>query len=312
MHFVAEKEGNKPQSEGRNRRVLTVAPTRRQLIARGAAAVASLALGATSAGAQEKMTETQSTAPDKTPQTNRVSTTTLNVVFNGTMVMGFEEDGITVIAPEIVDHLHLYLINGVDFRGKKLKIAISGNPGRPKSWAQIVNPSQVLILNQKDTKGMPVAGRKDATITLPYPDHILPLRLLDMTFDNAAGGQWAGALVFVYATAIQGSVAVMGTSCTVRNPIANYSELHVLASVRPHSIDPGDCHSRMSWEAIAKLINKDWQWKSGKELDPQPKRVPGMDHDVDDPDYSIPANDRSQILGGGNCKVPIVVVTHQP
>jgi len=52
-------------SEGKNRKVPAAAPTRRQLIAGGAVAVAGLALGATNAGAQEKMTETQSTGPDK-------------------------------------------------------------------------------------------------------------------------------------------------------------------------------------------------------------------------------------------------------
>ena len=52
-------------SVGKSRRVLTAVPTRRQLISGGAVAVAGLALGATGAGAQEKMAETQSTGPDK-------------------------------------------------------------------------------------------------------------------------------------------------------------------------------------------------------------------------------------------------------
>jgi activator of HSP90 ATPase len=52
-------------SKGKNRTVRTATPTRRQFIAGGAVAVAGLALCATSAGAQEKMAETQSTGPDK-------------------------------------------------------------------------------------------------------------------------------------------------------------------------------------------------------------------------------------------------------
>jgi hypothetical protein len=319
MHFVEEKEGNKPQSEGKNRRVLASTPTRRQLIAGGAVAVAGLALGATSACTQGKMPETQSTGPDKTQQTNQASTTTLNVVFNGAMIMGFGDNEITVIAPEIVDDLHYYKINDVDFRGTQLKVAISGSPGRPTTWDDIIDRSRVLILNRKDTKGMPVAGPKDATITLPYPNYIYPLRSLEMRFDNAAGnGRWAGALVFVYTAAVDRSIVVTGTStnCTVQHPIANYSDIHVLASLRPKSPDCGDQHSVQSWKAIATLIHKDWQWKSGKELNPQPRRVPGMDHDVDDPTYYFPGSAQHSTdpvagckLGGGNCKVQIVVVT---
>jgi activator of HSP90 ATPase len=52
-------------SEGKNRSVLTAASTRRQVIVGGAVAVAGLALGSASAGAQEKMSEAQSTGPDK-------------------------------------------------------------------------------------------------------------------------------------------------------------------------------------------------------------------------------------------------------
>src|SRR5712692_3912885 len=52
-------------SEEKNRRLPAAATTRRQLIVGGAVAVAGLALGATNAGAQEQMTETPSTGPDK-------------------------------------------------------------------------------------------------------------------------------------------------------------------------------------------------------------------------------------------------------
>jgi activator of HSP90 ATPase len=52
-------------SEGNNRNAPADVPTRRQLITGGAVAVAGLALGATNAGAQETMAETQSTGPDK-------------------------------------------------------------------------------------------------------------------------------------------------------------------------------------------------------------------------------------------------------
>jgi activator of HSP90 ATPase len=52
-------------TEGKTRITPSPAPTRRQAIAAGVSAVAGLALGATTATAQEQMTEQQSIGPDK-------------------------------------------------------------------------------------------------------------------------------------------------------------------------------------------------------------------------------------------------------
>jgi hypothetical protein len=244
-------------------------------------------------------------------QTRMMSTTTLNVVFNGTMVMGFGEDGITVIAPEIADHHHLYTINQVNFQGADVPVSISGKRQPPASWDRIIDGRIVMMFNQSDTQGMPKPGPKDALIQLPYPDYIHPLRLLDMTFDDPVrNGRWAGALVFVYSAVIESSVVVGGLTCKPRDPILNYSELYVLASLPPFHPDPGDDHSKKSWDAVAKLIHKKWKWQSGKEVDPQPKRVPGMDRDIDQP-FGLPTVHDPHTDGGGNCKVPIVAVMYK-
>jgi hypothetical protein len=250
----------------------------------------------------------------QTRKEDAVLTTTLNVVFNGTMVMEFGEEEITVIAPYIDDKLHRYEINHADFRGnKEVRIAIPGSPKRPAMWGRIMDPNQVLIVDQSNIGGMPHRGNNDAVIKLPYPERIYPLRLLDMKFDHPSGnGRYAGALVFVYPAAVEGAIQVSGVSCTVRNPIANYSELYVLASITPHTDDPDDHHSRMSWAAVKNLIHNTWEWESGSDGSPQPKRVPGMDCDVDAKEYPIQDPGDLTILGGGNCKVPIAIVTYDP
>jgi hypothetical protein len=241
-------------------------------------------------------------------------TTTLNIVFNGTMVMGFGEDEIVVIAPQIDDDGHRFEINRTDIkRNLQVKIVIPGNPGPPTDYGRIIDPRQVLMLDKNQAGGMPVAGQNDATIRLPYPERIYPLRLLDMKFDDVSGnGRYAGALVFVYPAAVEGGIKVTGVNCAVRSPMANYSELYILASITPQIPDPGNHHSRMSWAAVANLIHSAWSWASGDDTQPQPKRVSGMDCDVDAKDYPIP--DRSVQLvpfGGGNCKSPIAIVTYK-
>jgi hypothetical protein len=244
-------------------------------------------------------------------QSTTALTTTLNIIFNGTMVFGFDKGKVKVIAPNIPHQGHIYKINEEEFPGKHLDISMTGDPGEQTDWNTIVDRGRVMVFHQSETGGMPKAGNKDATITLPYPNHILPLRSLNMEFDPPAGnGTWAGAVVFVYTGVTQGSIVIAGSNCTVRNPMQNYSELYVLASLPPHhKDDPDDSHSIMSWDAIANLIHKGWQWKKGKEVDPQLKRMPGMDRDIDELPFPIQRPGKEG--GGPSCKVPIVVVTYR-
>ena len=260
------------------------------------------------------MTVTEKEGGKESNQTHaEAATTTLNIVFNGTMVMGFHEDRVEVIAPLIPDNRHLYLMNQVNFQGAEVPISINGKRPAPASWSQLFEDDRVVMrFDRSQTGSMPAPKPKqDALIVLPYPDKIYPLRLLDMTFDNKAGnGRWAGALVFAYSGVVASSVVVGKLQCQPRNAVSGYSELYVLASIPPHEDDPDEHHSRMSWVCAAKLLNKNWEWGSATEVD---LRAPGMDRDVDKPDLS-PKNLSGPLktLGGGNCKVPLAVVTFKP
>jgi hypothetical protein len=255
-------------------------------------------------------------------------TTTLNVVFNGTMVMGFGPEKVTVIVPFIEppphdprqpDHPeHRYEINHKKFEGKPVSISMSPSHAAPPNWKDIFEPGLVMKLDAGPAQPMPErrSGKSDAIITLPYPDHIQPLRFLDMEFTpRLEQKRFAGALVFSYDNVLANSIVISLPGCVPRSTVGNFSELYVFASIPPGD-DLGDEHSKRSWRAVNEIIHSNLDWAQGKEDNPQAKRVAGMDMDVDDKERveSVAAQlveDEVHLHGGGNCKVPIAIVTYK-
>ena len=75
--------------------------------------------------------------------------------------------------------------------------------------------------------------------------------------------------------------------------------------------DDDDGHSKTAWLAVTSLLNKtEIGWLAGDEDESYPSRVPGLDHEIYQPQFNLPPPHKiCPAAAPHNCKVPVIVVT---
>jgi hypothetical protein len=237
-----------------------------------------------------------------------------SVVINGAVAVAFRQSDIYVFAPELPDpthpgtYDHYYRLDCTDWQGTR-NILNGPQPNAikrlPRDYGLLPNHN---IIVDCDQYGFNRHNTQHAGISLPFPDQIYPMRLLNLKFASSYGSipysKSPGALVFEYMT-VTGTPTISGSSWPGPGT-GNKWMLDI--SVGPHSAtDPGLVHAKRAWAAVAKFFpDLDWTLQKGRKSSPGAPPTPDgiTDFDIE----SVACTHAS----AANCKLSLSLVLHMP